>query len=193
MSASLRREPPGLAILRVTVNALGRAEMVVAILALSSAALIGMAQIALRYTTGRSFWWGQEVSILLMLVAYFVGGAVVYRLRYDVVVSYFVDRMAPSLQNPVYMFVQVLTLMFWLTLAWQLVTMIPAGLKTYSAIMRIPKVFAMLPLLYASISISLLSLYVLLTRLHAGWTAPVGSVDEVDRQIRRSFGGEGLV
>jgi TRAP-type C4-dicarboxylate transport system permease small subunit len=193
MSVSPRREPPGLAILRATVTALGRAEMVIAVLALSSAALIGMAQIALRYTTGRSFWWGQEVSILLMLVAYFVGGAVVYRLRYDVVVSYFVDRFTSSLRHPVYIFVQLLTLLFWVTLAWQLVTMIPAGLKTYSAIMRIPKVFAMLPLLYASTSIALLSLYVLLARFHAGWSAPVDSVDEVDRQIRRSFGGEGLV
>lgn len=192
MSLSVRREPRGLVLLRVVVTALGRMEMVVAVAALSSAALIGMAQIALRYTTGRSFWWGQEVSILLMLVAYFVGGAVVYRLRYDVVVSFFVDRIAPALRHPVYIFVQLLTLLFWGILAWHLVTMIPAGLKTYSAIMRIPKVFAMLPLLYASISISILTLYVLLSRIHSGWLVPICSLDDVDGQVRNGLGGEGL-
>lgn len=190
MTGEARPEPLGLALLRRTVVVLGKVEIVVAVAALASATVIGVAQIALRYASGRSFWWAQEVSILLMLVAYFVGGSIVYRLRYDVVVSFLVDRAPLALRHPAYLVVQAIALLFWVTLAWQLYRMLPVGMKTYTAIMRIPKIYAMLPLFYASLSISLLTVYIILARLHAGWRAPVASLDDLDETIRNRLGKE---
>ena len=68
-----RPEPRGLEIFRRILAAIGRVETAVAVVAMVAATAISVAQILLRYGTGQSLWWGQEVSILLVLVAYFVG------------------------------------------------------------------------------------------------------------------------
>lgn len=185
-----RPEPRVLEIYRRVLIAIGRAEMMVAVVALVAATAISVAQILLRYGTGRSLWWAQEVSLLLVLVAYFVGGAVVFRLRYDVVVSYLMDKVPVAVRHPIYILAQIATLVFWATVAVYVIRMMPAGTRTYSAILRIPKVYAMLPLLYASLSISLLTVYVIVSRLRMGWRTRVSNLDDLDHRIRVRIGGE---
>lgn len=181
------REPivtRGLAAFRRALLLLGRVETAVAVAAFTAAVLLNVAQILLRYVMDLSIWWQQEVSLLLMLVAYFVGTAVVFRHRHYVVVGFLVDLFPPGLQLACYLLAQALILAFWLVVAVEVVGMAPHMMRTYTVILHIPKYMMSVPLLVAGVSIVLTTLYYALAFSRAARAAPGGTIDETERRVR---------
>jgi TRAP-type C4-dicarboxylate transport system permease small subunit len=161
---------------------LGWTEIVVAVAAFTAGVSISAWQILLRYTSGASIWWGQEASLLLMMVAYFIGASVVFRLRAYVVIDFFVDMLPPPVRSAAYIFAQLAVLAFWGIVVWELVWMAPDALRTYTPIMRLPKLYFYLPLLYAAVSISVTTLLVLLTLKDArAWRT--GAISELESEV----------
>lgn len=174
----------GLAAFRRALLLLGRVETVVAVAAFTAAVLINVAQILLRYLFDMSIWWQQEVSLLLMLVAYFIGTAVVFRHRHYVVVSFLVDQFPPGLQRVCYLLAQALVLSFWGIVAVEVVGMAPHMMRTYTVILHIPKYMMTLPLLFAGASIVLTTIYYALAFSRAARVAPGATIAETERHVR---------
>jgi TRAP-type C4-dicarboxylate transport system permease small subunit len=166
--------------LRRVVWLLGRIEITVAVLAFSAGVSISALQILLRYTTGASIWWGQEASLLLMIISYFVGASIVFRLRAYVVVDFFMKLFPRSFQFVVYALAQIAVLAFWALVAWQLFLMAPDALRTFTPIMRIPELYFNIPLMYAALSIGLTTLCVLAGIKHA---RHADSIEELERRL----------
>lgn len=174
----------GLAAFRRALLLLGRAETVVAVAAFTAAVLINVAQIVLRYLMDLSIWWQQEVSLLLMLIAYFVGSAVVFRHRHYVVVGFLVDLFPPALQRACYLLAQALILAFWLVVSIQVAGMAPHMMRTYTVILHIPQYAMTVPLLVAGVSIALTTVYYALAFARAGRFLPDAPIAVIERRVR---------
>ena len=72
--------PKGLAIFRQALRYVGRVELAVAVMSFTAVVVLNLTQITLRLFDS-SIWWAQEVSLLLAMIAYFIGVSCVFRLR----------------------------------------------------------------------------------------------------------------
>lgn len=176
--------PEGLARLRRALWLLGRLEITVAVLSFSAAVLLNVVQIALRYLFGTSLWWVQEVSLLLMLTAYFVGASCVFRNRHYVVISFVVERFPLRLQVWLYLVTQIVILGFVAIIGYQVLLMAPHMLRTRTVILRLPQYYMALPLLYASLSIALTSIYYALTVWPIARHGPGADIAALEDRIR---------
>lgn len=158
-SAPGRHLPGGLAAFRRALRALGVIELNVALTAFSAAVVLNIVQIALRYMITYSIWWAQEVSLLLMMIAYFLGISCVFRKRQYVIVQFLVDMFPPRLQVHAYMFAQVLTVVFCLVVLVAGLRTAGDLLTTYSVILHFPEFYWTLPLLVAAVSIIATTIY----------------------------------
>ena len=185
MSLAGDRYGRGLAAARRALGLLGRVEFGVAVACFTAAVLLNVVQIALRYLFATSIWWVQEISLLLMLVAYFVGTSCVYRTRQYVIISFVVDRLPLRIQSHLYVLTQLLILGFFALLGWQLIGMLPHMARTRTVILRMPQYYMALPLLYASLSILLTSIYYTLAFARSS-RGPGTSLDAIEAPVRVS-------
>ena len=175
---------PGLARFRRALRALGHLETTVAVLSFSAAVLLNVVQIGLRYLFETSIWWVQEISLLLMLTAYFVGASCVFRSRQYVVISFVVEHLPPRLQVLLYLITQMVILAFVALVGWQVLLMAPHMMRTRTVIIGMPQYYMALPLLYGSASILLTSIYYALAVWPAARDQPGLALAELEDRIR---------
>lgn len=167
LSEQVQSLPKGLALYRQVLRYLGKVEMVVALIGFCATVGLNFIQIALRWGFDKSIWWVQETSLLLMMIAYFIGISCVYRMRHEVIIRFVVDRLPVKVQFFFYYLAEVLTIVFCLVVLFTGITDVPGLLTTYTVVMHLPEVYWTLPLLIASTSIILTSVYY----LAAMWTS----------------------
>jgi TRAP-type C4-dicarboxylate transport system permease small subunit len=151
--------PAWLASLRGFLRGLGVVEAYLAIGALVFVTAINAVQISLRMGATFSIWWAQEVSELLILVTYFIGVAVVYKLRQDVIITFAADRAGARGRLGMMLFAHGCILVFCALTAWLAIELAPQRLTIRSYILGIPVFYASVPLILASLSLALTGLY----------------------------------
>jgi TRAP-type C4-dicarboxylate transport system permease small subunit len=135
--------------------------MVVALTGFCVTIILNCIQIALRWGFEKSIWWVQEVSLLMMMIAYFIGASCVYRKRHDVIILFFVSKLPVRVQFFFYYLAEVWTIVFCSVVLVSGIRDVPGLLTTYTVIMHLPEVYWTLPLLLASASMILTSVYYL--------------------------------
>ena len=106
-----------------------------------------------------SIWWAQEVAQLGMLVSYFLGIADVVKANQDIVIGFIVQRLPRVWQRPLYLAIQALVGVFAIVVAAQGVALAPQQLAFKTYILDIPKFYATLPLILASVSMAATAAY----------------------------------
>jgi TRAP-type C4-dicarboxylate transport system permease small subunit len=96
-----------------------------------------------------------------MMIAYFIGISCVYRMRHEVIIRFVVDRLPVRVQFFFYYLAEVLTMVFCSVVLVSGISDIPELLTTYTVVMHLPEFYWTLPLLIASTSIILTSVYYL--------------------------------
>ncbi|WP_029066087.1 TRAP transporter small permease [Labrenzia sp. DG1229] len=167
---------------RRLLRLVGKAELIVAIVALVLVVTLSGVQAILRYTLDVSLWWAQESAQLTILVAYFFGASYVFKARQYILVEFFCHLFNIRVQMAFYVLAQVLTTIFAITTVALLVRFAPLLLTTYTPMLRLPELLKMAPLAIASAMIALTSLYYLAFALWAFFSKVEGdSVDEIER------------
>lgn len=150
---------PALAALRRGLFVLGRGELLIAVAAFAFVAVLTTWQVVLRYVFEGAIWWAQEVAQLAMLVAYFFGIAYVYKANQEIVIHFVAQRLAPARQHTLYIAIQLLVAAFCAMAAIQGLLLAPQQLNFNTYILNIPKFYSTLPLILASISMTVTALY----------------------------------
>jgi C4-dicarboxylate transporter DctQ subunit len=151
--------PQGLAVFRRTLRWVGSVELCIAVTAFSAAVGLNLIQISLRYAFSTSIWWAQEVSLLMIMIAYYIGISCVFRMRHYVIIHFLVERFPLRTQLYLYYFAQLLTIVFCLVVLIWGINVVPELLTTYSVIMHLPILYWTLPLLVASASMIVTTFY----------------------------------
>ena len=138
---------------------LGRIELAITVAAFSSVIVLVSAQIFFRYVFDVGLVWVQEVSQLLILTAYFFGISFVFKARRYLIVSILFDRFPEATKLPLYIGCQVLTATFCAMLFVELLGIAPQQLYMKTYILQVPRFYSSLPLLIASISMTLTAIY----------------------------------
>ena len=153
-----RRKAGGSRVARA-LGLLGRVELAITVAAFTSVIVLVSAQIFFRYVFDVGLVWVQEVSQLLILTAYFFGISFVFKARRYLIVSILFDRFPEAAKLPLYIGCQVLTAAFCAMLFFELLGIAPQQLYMKTYILQIPRFYSSLPLLVASISMTLTAVY----------------------------------
>lgn len=151
--------PRGLAVFRQALRWVGVVELTIAVAAFSSTVALNIIQISLRYAFDTSIWWAQEVSLLLMMIAYYIGISCVFRARHYVIIHFLVERFSHRTQLYLYYFAQLLTIVFCSVVLFESISIVEEFLTTYTVIMHLPIFYWTLPLMVASASMIVTSVY----------------------------------
>ena len=138
---------------------LGWVELVITVAAFTSVIVLVSAQMFFRYFFDVGLVWVQEVSQLLILTAYFFGISYVFKARRYLIVSILFDRFPERVKLPLYIGCQVLTAAFCAMLFIELLGIAPQQLYMKTYILHIPRFYSSLPLLIASISMTLTAVF----------------------------------
>ena len=178
------RLPGGLAAFRRTLGYVGVVELYAAVISFTAAVILNLIQIFLRFAFEGSIWWAQEISLLLMMIAYYIGISCIFRLRHYVVIHFFVERLSPRKQVFFYLFAQVLTIVFCSIVLYKGVINTPQLLTTYSVILHYPEFYWTLPLLLASASMIATTVYYGLAVLNASAHLPGAALPEIEDEVQ---------
>ena len=159
---------------------LGWIELVITVAAFTSVIVLVSAQIFFRYVFDVGLVWVQEVSQLLILTAYFFGISFVFKARRYLIVSILFDRFPEAAKLPLYIGCQVLTAAFCAMLFFELLGIAPQQLYMKTYILQIPRFYSSLPLLIASISMTLTAVYYMVEALRMRST---GDLDTIEATI----------
>ena len=154
----VRRKAGGSRVARA-LALLGWIELAITVAAFTSVIVLVSAQIFFRYVLDVGLVWVQEVSQLLILTAYFFGISFVFKARRYLIVSILFDRFPEAAKLPLYIGCQVLTAAFCAMLFFELLGIAPQQLYMKTYILHIPRFYSSLPLLLASISMTLTAVY----------------------------------
>ena len=154
----VRRKAGGSRVARA-LGLLGWIELAITVAAFTSVIVLVSAQIFFRYVLDVGLVWVQEVSQLLILTAYFFGISFVFKSRRYLIVSILFDRFPEAAKLPLYIGCQVLTAAFCAMLFVELLGIAPQQLYMKTYILHIPRFYSSLPLLLASISMTLTAVY----------------------------------
>jgi len=172
-----------LLVVRRVLALLGALELWLAVAALVAVVGLTIVQVVLRYGFETSIWWAQEVSQMLILVAYFQGISYAFKTRQDIVIDFFVQRLAPAVQLYCYLFAQFLIVVLCLVIVIESIILAPRQLLMKTYILHIPRVYLGLPLLLASLSMLVTSLYYSLAVWRGACAQPDKSLPEVERTL----------
>jgi TRAP-type C4-dicarboxylate transport system permease small subunit len=148
-----------MAAFRRILAAIGFIELWVAVIAFTFVVILTTVQVGYRYLFSGSIWWGQEVSQLAMLVAYFLGISYVYKARQDIIITFLLRRLSTRTQVALAVFSQALTGAFSLFIVVTGIELAPSQLVFNTYILGIPRFYSTLPLIVASASMTLTALY----------------------------------
>ena len=154
----VRRKAGGSRVARA-LGLLGWIELATTVAAFTSVIVLVSAQIFFRYVFDVGLVWVQEVSQLLILTAYFFGISFVFKSRRYLIVSILFDRFPEAAKLPLYIGCQMLTAAFCAMLFLELLGIAPQQFYMKTYILQIPRFYSSLPLLIASISMTLTAVY----------------------------------
>jgi TRAP-type C4-dicarboxylate transport system permease small subunit len=141
----------------------GRVELFVALVAFCLVIGLVTAQVVLRFAFNYGIWWIQEVVQLAILSAYFLGTSYIFKARQYLVIDLVFNRLGERSRIAVYLAIQVLTAAFCLMLVIELVGLAPGQWQMKTFVLHVPRFYASIPLLIASASMVVTSLYYGLT------------------------------
>lgn len=137
---------------------LGRVELAVAVGTFCAAMVLVIAQVGARQIDA-SLWWAQEWAQLLVMYAYFLGISHLYQVRQMIVVEFVFIRLPRRWQVCLYIATQIAVAAFCgiiIVSAWR---NMPMELRFPSFVIQVPRFYWTLPLMIASVSMILSSLY----------------------------------
>ena len=179
-----------LAGLRRVLAVVGVAELWLAVAAFAAVVLLTIVQVALRYFFETSLWWAQEVSQMMILVAYFQGIAYVFKTRQYIVINFFAERLPAAAQLHCYLFAQLLVVAFCGVVLIEGIGILPRQYLMLTYILHIPRMYLGLPLLFAAASMAATSVYYALTVWRAARREPGATPPEIEaeRLVRQPVG-----
>jgi C4-dicarboxylate transporter, DctQ subunit len=175
--------PKGLILFGQVLRYLGMVEMATALMGFCATVILNCIQIALRWGFDKSIWWVQEVSLLMMMIAYFIGISCVYRMRGEVIIRFLVDRLPVKVQFLFYYLAEIWTIVFCSVVLVSGILDAPGLLTTYTVIMHLPEFYWTLPLLIASASMILTSFYYLAAMWASSKASQGREIDALEAEI----------
>jgi TRAP-type C4-dicarboxylate transport system permease small subunit len=175
--------PQGLSVFRRALRWVGAVELTIAVVAFSSAVALNIIQISLRYAFDTSIWWAQEVSLLMIMVAYYIGISCVFRMRHYVIIHFLVERFSLRTQLYLYYFAQLLTIVFCSVVLFESIGVTEELLTTYTVIMHLPIFYWTLPLMVASASIIVTSIYYFWAMWNVATRIPGATIASLEAEV----------
>ena len=174
-------DPTGdLAGFRRVLALVGIAELWLAVAAFAAVVLLTIVQVGLRYFFDASLWWAQEVSQMMILVAYFQGIAYAFKTRQYIVINFLAERLSPAAQLRCYLFAQLLVVVFCGVVLIEGVAILPRQYLMLTYILHIPRMYLGLPLLLAAVSMIATSVYYALAVWRASRREPGAVVPDIE-------------
>lgn len=178
------RLPKGLAVFRQFLAWVGRAELLLAIVALIVVVVLSATQAFLRYFWGGSLWWAQEVAETTILVTYFLGISYVFKTRQEIYIE-FVAMLTPlRVQIAMFIFEQLVALTFALALLWLVWLFSPTMLNMQTPLLKLPGWAPFAPLIFSTAMIGLTSVYYCAFGLWALAGRPEGASSLIEVESR---------
>ncbi|WP_173932680.1 TRAP transporter small permease subunit [Chelativorans sp. Marseille-P2723] len=174
--------PKGLAIFRQLLAGIGKAELVLAVASLITVVVLSAAQAFLRYFGGGSLWWAQEVAETTILISYFLGISYVFKTRQEIYIEFAAFLMPLGVQMLMFIFEQLVTLAFTLTLLWLAWLFAPTMLNMQTPLLKLPGWVPFFPLILSTAMIALTSIYYCLFGL---WAFASVDRDESIREVEQ--------
>ena len=172
-----------LAAFRRVLGRLASIELGLATVAFGAVVLLTIVQVALRYFFSASLWWAQEVSQMMILVAYFQGIAYAFKSRQYIVINFLTDRFPPGIQLHCYLFAQLLVIVFCGVAVLEGAAILPRQYLMRTYILHIPRMYLGLPLLFASVSMIATSVYYALAVQRAARRDPGNALPVVEGRL----------
>ena len=160
----------------------GIAELWLAVAAFAAVVLLTIVQVGLRYFFDASLWWAQEVSQMMILVAYFQGIAYAFKTRQYIVIDFLAERLPPAAQLYCYLFAQLLVVVFCGVVLVEGVAILPRQYLMLTYILHIPRMYLGLPLLFAAVSMIGTSVYYALVVWRAARREPGAAPPDIEAQ-----------
>lgn len=157
MTFSAAPLPEGLAV--KTLRLVGQVELILMLLTFIGVVALVSAQVFLRYLFNIGIVWAQEISQLMILVAYFLGTSYVYKSRQYLVIDIVFNRLSERLKLIFYLATQALIAAFCAMLLVELIGIAPFQLRMKTHILHLPRLFSSLPLAFASASMAATAVY----------------------------------
>lgn len=180
-TAPLPRLPRALERARRILAIVGRAEMVIAVIALIVVVALAAAQALLRYAFGTSLWWAQEISGTTMLFGYFLGASYIFKTRQYILIEFLSDLMPLAVQKVLYLLAQVAAILFTGALLLLTVQFAPTLLGMRSPVLGLSGLINSIPVGLAAAMIVATSLYYLAFALWAfRQEGAVGTLHEIE-------------
>ena len=175
---------------RRVLACVGIAELWLAVAAFAAVVLLTIVQVGLRYFFEASLWWAQEVSQMMILVAYFQGIAYAFKTRQYIVINFLAERLSPAAQLRCYLFAQLLVVVFCGVVLVEGVAILPRQYLMLTYILHIPRMYLGLPLLFAAVSMIATSVYYALAVWRAARREPGAAVPDLEarRLVRQPVG-----
>ena len=158
----------------------GVAELWLAVAAFATVVALTIVQVGLRYFFDASLWWAQEVSQMMILVAYFQGIAYAFKTRQYIVINFLAERLAPAAQLYCYLFAQLLVIVFCGVVLVEGVAILPRQYLMLTYILHIPRMYLGLPLLFAALSMIATSVYYALAVWRAARREPGAVAPDIE-------------
>ena len=158
----------------------GVAELWLAVGAFAAVVLLTIVQVGLRYFFEASLWWAQEVSQMMILVAYFQGIAYAFKTRQYIVINFLAERLSPAAQLRCYLFAQILVVVFCGVVLIEGVAILPRQYLMLTYILHIPRMYLGLPLLFAAVSMIATSVYYALAVWRASRHEPGAEAPDIE-------------
>ena len=171
-----------LAGLRRVLALVGIAELWLAVAAFAAVVLLTIVQVGLRYFFEGSLWWAQEVSQMMILVAYFQGIAYAFKTRQYIVIDFLAGRLSPAAQLYCYLFAQLLVVVFCGVVLIEGTAILPRQYLMLTYILHIPRMYLGLPLLFAAVSMIATSVYYALVVWRAARREPGAAPPDIEAQ-----------
>ena len=169
-----------LARFRRVLARVGIAELWLAVAAFAAVVLLTIVQVGLRYFFDASLWWAQEVSQMMILVAYFQGIAYAFKTRQYIVIDFLAERLSPAAQLYCYLFAQLLVVVFCGVVLVEGVAILPRQYLMLTYILHIPRMYLGLPLLFAAVSTIATSVYYALAVWRASRREPGAAAPDIE-------------
>jgi len=177
------RQTEGLARLRRALGHVGTVELWLALVSFAAVVCLTIVMVTLRYGFDGSIWWAQEVSQMMILVAYFLGAGYVFKTRQYIVVAFVFDRFPKSLQLYIYLLTQVLVIAFCCIVVVELIAIAESQLSMRTVILHIPRFYGTLPLFFASVSMIATSAYYAIAVWRAAASRPGNGLHDLEAPL----------
>ena len=129
----------------------------IALMSLTVLVLVVGLQIFARYVLNHSLFWSEELARYLFVYLVFLGAAIMLRKNRHIQVSFFVERLAPSLQKGIAILVDVVLLIFMGIVLWQ-------GIRLASMVWTVPTAALFIPwtFVYLGVLISMAAMVIIM-------------------------------